>query len=266
MKKYFMFLLIPIFFWGCEKDYENVVENQISYQVESVSSVDKFVYSVDDSLIIVSIKVNSSSYIKNIFFDIYSSDDTQLNNSPVELYDNGFTGNGDTTAGDNRYSTRYPLSRIYPFGIYTIKYFITDINDITKQVAVKTFEYDNGQENAAPFISNLVMPDSIKKEKQFIFTVTASDSNGLSDIKNVFYKTYRPDGTLVVNSEGISQFPLFDDGKTSDNGDKAAGDGIFSVALTFPSNQPSGIWRFDFQATDRRGKASNIISHNIVVQ
>ena len=265
MKKYFLFLLLPIFFGGCEKSYNNVVDNQISYNVESVISFDKFVYSVDDSLITVNIKLSSSTGIKNIVFDIYSSDNKQLNESPVKLYDNGLPGNGDTTKGDNIYSNKFPLSRYYPFGIYTIEYFITDINDITKQVAVKTFEYDNGQTNSPPVLSNLVMPDSVKRGVDFIFTITASDSNGLNDIKYVFFSLYKPDGSQTEFSPGQTTELMHDDG-SSIFGDAVSDDGIFSYKNSFAASAQLGTWRFEFQATDRRGKFSNKIIHNMLVQ
>ncbi len=264
MKKYILFFLLPIFFWGCEKSYNNIVDSQSSYQVESVNSVDKFVYSSDDSLVTVSLTLNSAADIKNIYFDIYSSDNTQLNSSPVSLYDNGDAADGDSTAGDNKYSARFPLSRFYPVGIYSIKYFITDITDNTRQVAVKTFEYDNNQTAYPPQLSNLVSPDTVKVEdpKSVIFmSVNASDPNGLNDIKEVYFISYRPDGT----SSGEKN-QMYDDGDTNTNGDIKAGDGIYSILIEVTPQNNKGTYRFDFRATDRSSRLSNIISHNIVIQ
>ena len=263
MKKYLFLLLIPIFLGGCEKTNNDIVDNQISYQVESVNTVDNFLYTTVDSLINVNLKVNSSADIKNIYFDIYSSDNTQLNASPVVMYDNGSPDNGDTTAGDNIYSSRFPLSKSYPVGLYTIKFFITDLNDNTRQVAVRSFEYDNNQVSYPPQLSNLVAPDSVAVQipKSVIFmSVSASDPNGLNDIKEVYFISYRPDGTTSGTKN-----QMFDDGNTQTDGDVKAGDGIYSILIEVTPQNNKGTYRFDFRAVDRTSRLSNIISHNIVV-
>ncbi len=264
MKKYFFLILIPIFLGGCEKTNNDIVDSLISYQVESINTADNFLYSTGDSLITISLTVNSSADIKSIYFDIYSSDNSQINSSPVNLYDDGSAANGDTTAGDNKYSARFPLSRSYPVGTYTIKYFITDINDNTRQVAVRTFEYDNNQTPFPPQLSNLIAPDSVTVEdpKSVIFmSVAASDPNGLNDISNVYFISYRPDGT--TSGEKVQ---MFDDGDTNKNGDVKAGDGIYSILIEVTPQNNKGTYRFDFRAADRSSRLSNIISHNIVIQ
>ena len=264
MKKYLFLILIPIFLGGCEKTNNDIVDSNISYQVESVNTVSKFLYTTVDSLISVSLEVNSSSSIKNIYFNIYSSDNTQLNTSPVYMYDNGETDYGDTTAGDNVYSARFPLSKSYPVGIYTIKFFVTDLTDNTRQVAVKNFEYDNNQVSYPPQISGLNAPDSVvvQDPKSVIFiSINASDPNGLNDIREVYFISYRPDGTTSGEKN-----QMFDDGNTQNDGDVKAGDGIYSILIEVTPQNAKGTYRFDFRAVDRTSKLSNLISHNITVQ
>ncbi|MEJ2616840.1 MAG: hypothetical protein P8Z35_17940 [Ignavibacteriaceae bacterium] len=264
MKKYLFLILIPIILGGCEKTNNDIVDSQISYQVESVNTVDNFLYTSVDSLITVSLKVNSSSDIQSIYFDIYSSDNTQLNASSVMMYDNGSNDNGDTTAGDNIYSAKFPLSKNYPVGMYTIKFFITDLNNNTRQVALRSFEYDNNQTSYPPQLSDLVAPDSVVavEPKTVIFmSVKASDQNGLQDIKEVYFISYRPDGT----SSGEKN-QMFDDGNSLTDGDVKAGDGIYSILIQVTPQNTKGTYRFEFRAVDRSSKLSNIISHNIVVQ
>ena len=264
MKKYHFLILIPIILGGCEKTNNDIVDSQISYQVESVSTVNNFLYTSGDSLITVSLKVNSSADIQSIYFDIYSSDNAQLNASPVAMYDNGTADNGDTTAGDNIYSAKFPLSSSYPVGLYTIKFFITDLSNNTRQVAVRSFEYDNNQASYPPQLSDLVAPDSVVAEepKTVIFmSVKVSDQNGLQDIKEVYFISYRPDGTTSGEKN-----QMFDDGDTQTNGDVKAGDGIYSILIQVTPQNTKGTYRFDFRAVDRTNKLSNIITHNIVVQ
>jgi hypothetical protein len=267
MKK-IIFLLIPILLGGCKKDFNNIVETQpMSYQVVGVNTADQFTYVPSDSLMTANITLNSSANVKDVSINIFTSDNVQLNNSAIQLFDNGKTDQtGDILKGDNTYSNKFPLSHYDPKGTYQIQYYVTDLSGNTKLAAVHSFVFDNGQANIAPVISKLVIPDSIALGVSFIFSVTASDSNGLNDILTVFYKLYRPDGSLVTNTQGISQFPLSDNGDFSVTGDDKANDGIYTNKLTFPNGQPTGSWKFEFQAKDRSGLLSNIITHYIVVK
>jgi Bacterial Ig-like domain len=264
MKKYLFLMLIPIFLGGCEKSYNDIVDSQISYQVKSINTVSDFIYATGDSLITISLTVNSSSDIKSIYSDIYSSDNSRLNTSPLNLYDNGDVSSGDTTAGDNKYSNRFPLSKSFPVGIYTVKFFVTDIENNTKQVAVHSFKYDNNQTSYPPELSNLVAPNTVTVDspKSIIFmSINASDPNGLKDIKEVYFITYRPDGSTSGEKN-----QMYDDGDISTDGDAKAGDGVYSLLIEVTPQNTKGTYRFDFRAADRSGNLSSIISHNILIQ
>jgi len=266
MKK-FLLLISLVFLTGCEKNFDSIIDlSQSNYQVTSVSSFPSFTYIPGDSLISLRVVFRSSEDVKSAYGNIYSSENIMLNSNPINLFDNGRSENGDASAGDNIYSNRFPLSQYYPVGNYKIEYFVIDKFDKTKLIAVHNFTYDNGQSNIAPEISNLVMSDVIQAGETILFSVEVADSNGLNDIDFVFYETYNPDGVKVVNSQGISQFPMFDDGNTQENGDVNGNDGKYTVILTFPSTAQKGTWRFEFQARDRGKKLSDKIIHNIVVQ
>jgi hypothetical protein len=133
------------------------------------------------------------------------------------------------------------------------------------KVGTHIFNFDNLQINYPPKISDEYFPASVNIGQKFFFSVKAVDQNGPTDIDSVYYKLYRPDGSLVVNSQGISKFLLFDDGVTTITGDLVSQDGIYSNALTFPAGQPLGSWRFELQARDRSGEYSTKISHNLLV-
>jgi hypothetical protein len=267
MKKYIL-LLVPFIFWGCEKDFNTVVDSApVNSSVVKINTADSFTYTKADSSVVISIQLNSSSGITSVSANIIASDFVQLNDSPVILSDNGdITNNGDTTAGDNVFSKKFPLSTYYPNGTYTVQYFVTDNSGSTKMLAVHSFTFNNMQTSVAPVISDLTMPDSISLGTSFTSSVKVSDGNGSSDIDSVYYIIYKPDGTMIVNSEGISRFPLYDNGATNLSGDVTQGDGIFSMKLTIPSGQPTGKWKFEFIAVDRERLTSNIITHNLVVQ
>ncbi len=267
MKKLFIILLL-ILLGGCQKNFNNIVDSQPeSYQVIGVYTPAQFTYTPGDSLITISIKLNTSANVKKVVCNILSPDQNQLNNSPVQLFDNGnLSENGDTVKGDLVYSNKFPLSHYYPKGSYEIEFYITPNSGNTKLAAVHSFSFSNGQTNVPPVLSGLSMPDTVSFGSSFIFSIKASDQNGLSDIVSVFYKLYRPDGTMVTNAQGISEYPLSDNGDYSVTGDVTANDGIYTNKLQFPSGQPTGTWKFVFQAKDRSGAFSNTITHNLVVK
>ena len=256
------FLLIPLLIWGCEKTYDNLIDTSTeNFQVSDVVFIDHsfpIVYDLKnpaDSLLKLRINFTQQSVVNKSFFDVYASDNSRLNPSPIEMQE----------VTQNIFENQLLLKREYPIGNYTVRFSASGLDGKTKQVAVGSFYFNNGQDNVAPVISNLVMPDSVQRGNTIIFSVEVSDSNGLNDIEFVFYEAYNPDGIKVVNSQGISQFPMFDDGKTQENGDVTAGDGIYTVVLTFPVSAQTGIWRFEFLARDRSKALSNKIIHNIVV-
>ena len=262
------FNFILALFLGCEQEFDNVIESYIpDYQVKLVAPSDSIQYNQADSLITVSIVFNSASNIQSVNCDIYSSDNSKLNTSPLSLLDNGNIENGDDNANDDSFANKFPLSETYPNGIYSIKYYVTDKSNSTNQVALGTFKFDNGQANIAPIISNLILADSINVGNEFVFSVLAVDSNGYSDIDKVYFELYRPDGTVVTDGNGNSEFDLYDNGDLAGRGDEFAGDGIFSFKNSF-LNDPStqrGLWRFEFLAKDRGNKLSNKIIKSVKV-
>ncbi len=267
-KFYLNFILALTFiltlFWGCEKEYDNVIDNVNSeYQVRFVSPSSPVQYNPNDSLITIKITFNSGANIQNVFCDVYASDNTKLNSAPLSLYDNGKSQNGDDAASDGTYSNKFPLSEFYPNGIYNIKYYVTDKSNVTKQVALGNFKYDNAQNNTAPVISDAVVdPDSavVTSTTIILASVKVFDENGLSDIEKVYFVVYRPDGT-TSNTQNL----MFDDG-LSLHGDQTAGDGIYSLIIEINSTNAKGTYRLEFQARDRGGKLSNIINHSLLIQ
>lgn len=257
-------LILLFIFIGCEKDYDSVIENYIpDYQVKLVSPSDSIRYNPVDSLVTVRIEFNSASTIQSVYCDVYASDDSKLNSSPLPLLDNGKTANGDDVANDGSFANKIPLSESYPNGVYNIKYFVTDKSNSTNQVALGTFKFNNGQANIAPIISNdIVDPDTaVVTDTTIILTsINVFDENGLSDIDKVYFVVYRPNGTTSG-----TQNVLFDDGLSS-HGDLTAGDGIYSLIIEIYSTNTKGTYRLEFQAKDRGGKLSNIINHSLIIQ
>jgi hypothetical protein len=264
LKFLFLNLILIFIIISCDKKYDNVIENSNpDYQVTLVAPSDSIQFNPLDSLITVRIEFNSVPNVQSVFCNVYSADNSKLTSSPLTLFDNGKSVNGDDVANDGKYANKIALSEYYPNGIYNIKYFITDESNSTKQVALSTFKFDNGQANFAPVIfDDIVDPDTaIVTDTTIIITsVKVTDQNGLSDIDKVYFVVYRPNGT-TSNTQNI----MFDDGLPV-HGDQTAGDGIYSLVIEIYSTNTKGTYRLEFQAKDRGGKLSNIINHSLLIQ
>lgn len=258
MGKYYL-LLIPLLIWGCEQTFDNVIDTSTeNYQLTSVIGIKD---TVDlkvpgDSLLSLRLIFSPQSEINKVYFDIYASDNTRLNSVPVEMQE----------VLNKIYEEQFILKEENPIGNYNVRFSVTGFDGKNKQVAISSFYFNNGQDNLPPIISNLVIPDSIAKGVFFNFSVTATDPNGLNDIRpedGVFFNLYRPDSTIVQ----AEPFFMHDDGDAG-FGDDVAGDGIFSYRNSFlqDSTTQVGNWKFVFQARDRSGLVSNIIEHFLYVQ
>ena len=263
MRKFYIAILLFAFIAGCEKNFDGVVDvNKVSYQVTTLNNFTSFKYVDGDSVLTIFLYLNSSKDVAQVFCDVIASDDSKLNSDPVILWDNG--KNGDVTAGDNKFTALFPMSRYYPVGTYTINYFVTDNGGNTKQVALHQFTYDNGQANVAPVISNAyVDPDTlvVSDTTYILTTILVSDSNGLSDIESVYFVVYKPDGTT-----NNFKTAMFDDGNIDDSGDETAGNGIFSRIIKVDQTNAKGTYHFEFTAKDRGGLLSNTINYSVLIQ
>jgi len=253
------FLLIPLLFWGCEKTYDDIIDSGTdNYQVSSIAGLKD---TVDmkvpgDSLLNLRLIFTPPSQVYKAYFDVYASDNSKLNSTPVEMY----------KIIDDLYENQFILMREYPIGNYTVKFSAEGFEGNIKQVALGTFYFKNGQDNLPPEISNLICPDSISRGINFIFSVKTDDPNGRNDILSTFFSLYRPDGTPVEESPGDIYFAMHDDGNLTVFGDSTANDGIYSFKNSFQSTSQTGNWKFVFQAIDRSNSLSNIIEHYLLVQ
>lgn len=267
MKKYFLLIAI-LFIAGCEKDFDGVIESQnLSYDVIGISSFESKIYTPLDSLIQLNVFLKNSENIKGIFADVYSPSLSKLNDASISLFDDGNAEHGDIGAGDNIYSSKFPLSEFDINGSYKIYYYITDKFNVTNLVGVHSFNYNNSQDNLAPVVSNLTAPDTaiIGSEDTFInISIQADDPNGRDDVELVFFNSFIPPDEHPSSS---NPFTLFDDG-SAEHGDDTANDGIYSLIIVLPkigSGVPTGTYRWEFQARDRGKKLSEKIIHFIQI-
>lgn len=249
-------LLLPIIIIGCEQTFDNIIDAvKNNYQVSFVSPSDSITFREDDSLVTIRIIFTSSSEVSDVFCDVFASDNSKLNSSKIQLFDDN---------NDNRFSNEFPLSQYYPNGIYNIRYYVKNADETMNQVALASFKYNNGQDNLPPEIANTVVdPDTVVVNAPTVIltSVEASDPNGQNDILKVFFIVYNPDG-----STNGTELELFDDGNVDDHGDLVEGDGIYSLLIQVDQTNEKGSYRFEFSARDRGGKLGNKIDHIVLIQ
>lgn len=264
MKKLLFISLAFLALLGCEKKFDNVVDvTSVNYQIKSINYFSSVDFTFTDSSKILSLELSNSIDISNVSFSMTASDGIEVIKG--QMYDDGDQTHGDGVKGDNIYCRKVYFGQLFPNGQYSIEYFITEKNNIPKKIAIQTFAYNNHQEFKAPVLSNLVMADSVATGQDFIFTVKADDPNGIRDLQYVFFKAYRPDGSIMTNQTGDSLFFMLDNGDFTHFGDQTAGDAIYSYKNNFIAGATKGVRRFEFLAIDRSGLISNKITHYIKV-
>jgi hypothetical protein len=256
---------------GCDKITDDVVNTKlVDYKIVAITAPSSFSTSTTDSTVTTSVQIQNISSVGAVYCKVETLDQTKTIYSRIDMLDDGNTlADGDKTKGDGTYSCKFVMSKKLSNGNYQVQYFVEDnINfspDNVEKIGVQVIAYSNNQVNYAPVISNLVIPSTVTRGTAFTFTVKAQDQNGLSDIQSVFYNVYKPDGTKMVNSQGITDFPMADDGNTSVDGDVSSSDGTYSMILAIPASYPAGTWKFVFQAKDASSTLSNQITYNLTV-
>ncbi len=257
MQKIFFILLLSILIFGCDETEEGVIDPyDTEFSVIKIDAPTNLEYSGPETALQTSISFSDSKSILSAWIKVLSQDGT----IDVTYY------KVMSKADDNKYSTSITMDQEMPNLTYTIDYFVKTAIQSEKKIASHNFTYKNNQNNVAPVISNPLfyyenespmLRDTLVNNKNFIFSIVVSDSNGLSDIDSVYTDFYNPANLKPW------RVLMYDDGK-SNHGDKVAGDGIYSFLNSFKN--ASGNRKFIFIAKDRAGFLSNVIEHNVEVK
>lgn len=264
-------IIAALSFVSCDSIPSEVVDvKNADYKVTSINAPASVNFLPADSSVVTTVKIEKKESVNKAWISIISADGKIVINNLVELKDDGQSGtSGDTQPGDGVYSAKFFMSRKNPNGNYIINYYIEDnvrpAPDNQMKIGTHHFGYKNSTQNFAPVISDLNFTSSVSRGQSFIFTVKADDQNGLQDIALVFFKLFRPDGTLSQPSASQDYFIMVDNGDVEGFGDIKAGDGIFSFKNSFGTTSQTGNWRFEFQAKDKSNEASGVIIHNLQV-
>jgi len=208
----------------------------------------------------INVNVNGGTAISSVKCTVYEPAGTSLgtfNMSP----------NGSTAGGDLIYNSIVDITNIscLLIGKYKVEYLAENSSGLFSNLETSDFIVVNTA-NVPPAVSDLHAPTSIQVPSSgtntAVLSVNANDPNGYCDIKNVFFNSYRPDGTIT----GGSPFTMFDDGNILLHGDTVAGDSRYSLIIGIPSNQTTlGYFKFIYQSRDNANLLSNQVIDSINV-
>ena len=145
-------------------------------------------------------------------------------------------------------------------GDYTVE--VTADGEAAVSSALAKLRVINGAN--PPEILEVRAPDTLELQSQtvvFDMSIHVVDGSGQQDIKQVFFNSYRPDGTP---SSG-NPFTMADDGNVS-QGDMVAGDGWYSIRVQLPPTAQKGEYDFQFRAVDYSNLTSKVVIHKIFVR
>lgn len=137
-------------------------------------------------------------------------------------------------------------------GLYTLLVYATDArgqlsNELRGSIQVLS------QGGGAPVIEAVeASPNPLTPPATLVLTAVVSDPDGPTNISRV-----------EVTTPNASVAQLFDDGVS--RGDPVAGDGRFTATFNVPSASP-GVQTFSFQAFDRAGLASEVVTLDVTIQ
>ncbi|MFH1195316.1 MAG: hypothetical protein V1720_06365 [bacterium] len=256
MKKISLFLFSLLILFGCDSIPEGVIEPaSVNFRVEKITAPSSFQITELDSSFNISIQLSQSEDIIGVYFNIIETSTSE------DIY----SANSMIDSGDNTFSSEITMSRLYAVGNYSVEFFVKKDDDLqtTSKVAVHQFYFDNGQNNIAPVLSELVAPDTVivqDPKSVILLSIQVSDENGARDVESVYFTTTRPNGT-----SNNQQIDMFDNGNLEQHGDSVAGDGRYSRLIEVTPANMKGAWKFNFQAKDKGKKLSTVISHTIQI-
>ncbi len=179
----------------------------------------------------------------------------------------------DQVANDSIFSGKveFNIQRAFA-GRYRIQFSSRTPEGITSNVIEKPLKLS--RRNSAPVLLEATSPDTIDLPTSgFIsvqFTASASDSDGLADIREVFFKRDTLNTKFILRDDGGVGHNSFDTSSTGritlSTGDVAAGDGKFSILLPVTPANTRGTRRIKFQATDSFGDTSATIQRFFTIR
>lgn len=206
---------------------------------------------------------DSGDAIAKVTYQIFAPDFIQLLASG-ELFDDGT--HGDAIAGDSIFSVEIISDfASWIFGNFNLYVQAFDQHGAGSGTLYKAIPWGKKEIGLPPVVSDLNAPDTLTLPQDslhvvtFVLTIKADDPDHANDVKEVFFNTYKPDGTISQSSP----LQMYDNGSS---GDAVADDQIYSLRVYLVYNNDVGDYRFEFQARDYSDLLSNVITHIITVK
>jgi len=165
------------------------------------------------------------------------------------------------TSGPGQIDAQLPVSIFKnKRGDYIFRLTALDKSGGSSKAVIRTVYVFKIVHNDPPVLSELSAPDTVSRSsgQSFVLSVKVTDPQGLGDVSQVYFNTYKPDG---APSSG-NPFFMRDDGQ---GGDATAHDGIYSLGISISTQNATGNYRFEFYAVDYSGAVSQPIIHVITV-
>lgn len=142
-------------------------------------------------------------------------------------------------------------------GNYVLEVYGYDNDGTLSNRVLGTFTLLNEQD--PPVITAIEAPAIVTRPADgtvsFTLVATVEDPQGVANVSTVL-------AWNVLNPQAT--FALFDDG--SSGGDEAAGDGRFTATVQISSDNAPGVNTLAFQATDRGGLQSEVVTIDITIE
>jgi len=172
--------------------------------------------------------VDIARYINNHSLQLQMSDSFRIvvsDPSAFSYIDVNVTNDSGSTIASDRFSaisdsTVGGVIYFVPQSVYVgdLTYTFTPYNQVgAAGNSISSIVRLYNSQNHPPVVDSVTAPDSVQVQDSsaILFTIyaTASDPDGINDLKTVYFDTYKPDGSP---SKG-NPFPMYDDGGASGN-------------------------------------------------
>ena len=256
-----LIIVIAALFASCEKDDTSVIDPIKSFPKILGTLITPSAYDTSSINGIGWAEVISDEPVTKV--QVTVKDPNSSENGVFILHDDGVAP--DSAAGDGKYTGYISFSlQCYLIGTYKGEFVAYNVSGLNSALISENFTVTNTH-SIKPFLSNLISPDSLQRpstgETVVFLRVTATDPDGLCDIKSVYFNTFKPNGDPSVGNP----FFMYDDGDTLGHCDAVRGDGNYSLCIRIASTNDPGLYTFKYNAKDRSDLLSDTLFHTIYV-
>jgi len=273
IKYYYLVLILSVFFTSCEKTDNTVIDPTITFP--SITAAFVTPNSFDTTFInpVIIAYVHSQEAISLVNAKISNPNGVLL--ADVELKDDGVAP--DSAAGDGKYTGKlsYTLS-CKLVGSYKVEFTAKNISGVYGNTLIVNFGVTNLHNNR-PLLTTVISPDSLRRPSgtgsdsvnTAFLQAQPTDPDGICDINQVYFHSFKPDGTPSNSGNPI---PMFDDMNIELHGDTLI-DGKYSLIIKIVNNPNNpfnvvpqlGNYKFNYNAEDIGHLVSDTLTKFIYV-